>query len=180
MTKRFLAALPLAALVALAGCVPPAPEPTPAPAPAPRPQPSAAPTTIPTDSSWMDLPQTPGDWFYAAIPPYTYAAFGPAATRSMFSIRCDRARGLVSLGRTSAAPAPRPMTIRTETAARAFTAQPEQGSAEHLVKTDLPAFDKFLEAIAFSKGRFAVEVAGEPPLYLPSWPEISRVIEDCR
>jgi hypothetical protein len=25
-----------------------------------------------------------------------------------------------------------------------------------------------------------VEVAGLPPVYAPSWPEVSRVIEDCR
>ena len=44
----------------------------------------------------------------------------------------------------------------------------------------LPARDPLLDAMAFSKGRFAVEVAGLPTLYLPSWIEVSRVIEDCR
>jgi hypothetical protein len=34
--------------------------------------------------------------------------------------------------------------------------------------------------MALSKGRFAVEVDGEAPLYLPSYAEVSRVIEDCR
>jgi hypothetical protein len=40
--------------------------------------------------------------------------------------------------------------------------------------------DPLLDAMAFSRGRFRVEVAKLPPLYLPSWPEVSRVIEDCR
>jgi hypothetical protein len=34
--------------------------------------------------------------------------------------------------------------------------------------------------MAFSRGRFAIETAGLPTLYVPSWPEVSRVVEDCR
>jgi hypothetical protein len=34
--------------------------------------------------------------------------------------------------------------------------------------------------MAFSKGRFAIEAGSAPPLYLPSWPEVTRVVEDCR
>ena len=37
-----------------------------------------------------------------------------------------------------------------------------------------------LDAMAFSSGRFAVDLPGRSVLYLPSWPEVSRVIEDCR
>jgi hypothetical protein len=48
------------------------------------------------------------------------------------------------------------------------------------VELTLPARDPLLDAIAFSRGRFAVAVPGEPTLYVPSWTEISRVIEDCR
>ena len=33
---------------------------------------------------------------------------------------------------------------------------------------------------AFSKGRFAIETPGLATLYVPSYPEITRVIEDCR
>jgi hypothetical protein len=178
---RLLVALPL---IALAACVPPAPEPTPAPAPAPTPAPTPTPTPTPPPppfaGAWIDAPQTPGDWFYAAVPPYTYAAFGPAATQPIAAIRCDRANGLVSIGRTSAATVSQPMTIRTETVARAFSAQPRQGSVETLLAIDLPARDPLLDAIAFSRGRFMLDVAGEAPLYLPAWPEISRVIDDCR
>lgn len=175
----------LAAPLALAGCVP-APEPTPAPSPTPvappDPEPVAAPPQVvtPVYDDWMDAPQTPGDWFYAAIPPYTYAAYGPAATQPIASIRCDRANRVVSIGRTSAQTVSQPMTIRTESADRTFVAEPRQGSVEHLLAADLPAHDSFLDAIAFSKGRFMIEVAGEPALQLPAWPEISRVIDDCR
>jgi len=44
----------------------------------------------------------------------------------------------------------------------------------------LAARDPLLDAMAFSRGRFAVETAGLPTLYVPSWTEVSRVIEDCR
>lgn len=126
------------------------------------------------------MPQTPGDWFYIPETGASIAAFGPAARQPLFAMRCDPARHTVSIGRTSASTVPQPMTIRTETAARTFSATPAQGAVEHLVAASLPAADSFLDAMAYSKGRFAVEVAGEPTLYLPSWPEVTRVIEDCR
>jgi hypothetical protein len=177
---RLIIALPL---VALAACVP-----APAPAPAPSPSPTVAPTPRPTQTllptpaydNWIDAPQTSGNWFYAAVPPYTYAAFGPTATQPLASIRCDRGNRTVSIGRTSAGAASQPMTIRAETAARTFAAQPRQGSVETLLAVDLPANDPFLDAIAFSQGRFVIETMGEAPLFLPAWPEISRVIDDCR
>lgn len=54
-------------------------------------------------------------------------------------------------------------------------------SASRLIPgATLPASDSFLDAIAFNRGRFMVEATGVAPLYLPSWPEVSRVVEDCR
>jgi hypothetical protein len=44
----------------------------------------------------------------------------------------------------------------------------------------VPAQDPLLDAMAFSKGRFAVESAGLATLYVPPYPEVTRVIEDCR
>jgi hypothetical protein len=128
----------------------------------------------------MDAPQTPGDWFYIPQTNASIAAFGPAERQPLFAMRCDKTSRTISIGRTSASTVPQPMTIRTESATRTFSANPAQGSVEHLVATSVPAADAFLDAMAFSKGRFAVEVSGEPTLYLPSWPEITRVIEDCR
>ncbi|MGZ3234066.1 MAG: hypothetical protein ACXWI4_07340 [Croceibacterium sp.] len=181
MIQRFFAALPLTALATLAACVAPqAPAPAPQPAPAPAPAPRPTPVPRPSYSSWTDAPQTPGNWFYISQAPASIAAFGPAERQPLFAMRCDPIRHTVSIGRTSASLTPQPMTIRTESATRTFSTVPAQGSVEHLVATSLPSTDSFLDAIAFSKGRFAVEVAGEPTLYLPSWPEITRVIEDCR
>ena len=40
--------------------------------------------------------------------------------------------------------------------------------------------DPLLDAMAFSRGRFMVEMGGAQTLVLPAWSELGRVIEDCR
>jgi len=37
-----------------------------------------------------------------------------------------------------------------------------------------------LDAMAFSRGRFATAASGAPMLTVPSAPEVTRVVEDCR
>lgn len=44
-----------------------------------------------------------------------------------------------------------------------------------LASTD-PALDK----VAYSRGRIMIETSATERLILPSWPEVARVIEDCR
>ena len=58
-------------------------------------------------------------------------------------------------------------------------AGPAGGAGPSQVAT-LSARDPLLDAIGFSRGRFAVEVAGLPDLILPTWAETERVVEDCR
>ena len=128
----------------------------------------------------QDAPRTPGDWFYKRMGNATYAVYGASDRDFVFVMRCDLAARTIALGRVSAQAAARPLRIRTETAERTLTAVPRQGSIETLLAVDLAARDPLLDAMALSKGRFAVEAAGETPLYVPSWPEVSRVIEDCR
>jgi hypothetical protein len=73
--------------------------------------------------------------------------------------------------------APRPLaTVRTESLTRTFQTQP--AGRETLLAFD--PRDPLLDAIALSKGRFAIETDGLPNLILPTWAEVSRVIEDCR
>jgi hypothetical protein len=40
--------------------------------------------------------------------------------------------------------------------------------------------DTLLDWMAFSRGRFMVQSSGAPTLYVPAWPELARVVEDCR
>ena len=68
------------------------------------------------------------------------------------------------------------MTISTSAMTRTVDAQ---GSAAG-IQVAFASRDPLLDAMAFSRGHFAVEVAGVAAVYAPSWPEVSRVIEDCR
>ncbi len=156
-----------AAAAALAGCAPrsgPAPPrveviPPRAPAPAPAPP-------VVARADWADLPLSPGDWRYQTAGGDTEAWFG--IVEAGFMLRCDPTRREVFLA-CIPAPAGTPLTIRTSSASRVVT----DGVA-------LPASDPLLDAIAFSRGRFAVEAPGLPALIVPAWPEPGRVVEDCR
>ena len=128
----------------------------------------------------MDAPRTPGNWFYKQFGGASYAIYGESDANFSFVMRCDPASRSIAIGRVSTQTAPQPLRLRTETLERTFTAMPRKGSVETLLAVDLPARDPLLDAMAISKGRFAVDVGGEAPLYIPSWPEVTRIIEDCR
>ena len=171
------AAVAALACAAVAACVPP-PAPTPAPAPAPAPPPAPAPVPPPTPAppfqgSWMDAPPTPGDWNYQA----GIARFGEPASEPRLTMRCDRTSGTVEIARAGSAAAP--MILRAEFAELSVASAPASSVQPHVIAR-VPARDPLLDAMAFSKGRFAVEVVGLPTLYVPSYPEVTRVIEDCR
>lgn len=183
LTASRLASLSLMTCLALAGCIPapqPTPAPTPAPAPAPSPSlpapaPTPAPAPPPFSGNWIDAPVTPGDWRYAS----GVARFGEPGSEPRLTMRCDRMAGTVEISRTGTASAALPMIVRTETMERSVDAVPAPG-AQPAIVARIPARDPLLDAMAFSRGRFAIEIGGLPALYLPSWPEVTRVIEDCR
>lgn len=174
--KRFCLALALIAPVA--ACVGPQaapPPPPPAPVPAPAPPPAAA----PPPANWMDAPATAGGWHYGRAASHTEAAFLSPSGERHFAIRCDSQNRSIVLSRTGSASSAAPIRILTETQNRIFDGQPAATEPPSLT-VSLQARDPLLDAMAFSKGRFAVESAGRATLYLPSWAEVSRVIEDCR
>lgn len=152
--------------------VPPAPPPG-APKPRPAPPPPA-PVAAPAPADWRDAPQTAGDWSYAQ----GTARFGSGAA-PLFEIRCNRQMRTVSLIRAGTSAAALPMTVATTSETRSLLLEPQLQGQPLLIGT-LSANDALLDAMAFSRGRFAVEVNGLPTLYLPAWPELARVIEDCR
>ena len=92
-------------------------------------------------------------------------------------LQCTRATRRVSVSLTSAAPAPS-LSLWTSVASRNLPARFEANAMR--VTAELPAFDALLDAIAFSRGRIAVTMAGGVPLVVPAWPEAARTIEDCR
>ena len=177
---RFRGRLVIFGCFVASACAVPAPEPTPAPPVARQaPTPAPSPTPPPTLANWMDAPQTPGNWYYRAGGGTTRALFGEPNTDAQFALTCYPERRSITLARAGTAAAAVGMRLRTETADRVLTAQPSQAELPSIIAT-VAAADPILDAMAFSKGRFAVEASGMPPLYLPSWPEVTRVIEDCR
>ena len=123
----------------------------------------------------MDAPATPGDWTYSD----GFATFGQPGAQALLTLRCDSASGTVEIARASSAIATLQMRVLTEFQDRALDAVPGRGDPA-TIGARVPAHDPLLDAMALSKGRFAVEVAGLPTLYAPSWAEVTRVIEDCR
>jgi hypothetical protein len=177
---RYLKASAITAItcLALSACVP-APEPTPVPAPAPAPAPAPTqPPAPPFTGNWMDAPLTPGDWTYRDGPgDTTIALFGASPDKPVFSIGCYQAGRVVTLARYEPV-APAPFRVLTETREGSLVTRSTQPGPVTIA--EIPAMDGLLDAMAFSKGRFAVSTEGRPTLYIPSYPEVTRVIEDCR
>jgi hypothetical protein len=140
--------------------------------PAPQPRPTSTPAPPPPRPSidWREARATPGDWVWSNAGGGSSASFA----QGLFTMRCQQ--GSVVIARRGSGEGPVPMSISTSAMTRTLSGA---GSASEITAT-LTARDPLLDAMAFSRGHFAVEVAGLAPLYVPSWPEVSRVIEDCR
>jgi len=176
---RFKASITLLATALLLPSCVGAPEPRPAQsAPRPQPVPAAQPAPPPPAAiAWQDRATTPGDWRYQTDGAGPVALFGAGSESSLFLIRCDTATRRISLVRSGLAQAA--MTVRTSFGAASWPAAAAAGTlpATQAIRA---ANDAVLDQIAYSRGRFAVEVQGLPTLILPAWGEISRVVEECR
>ena len=125
------------------------------------------PMPLPPPVDWRSAPLSAGAWFYRPIPGGSEAVFQTSAG-PQFSLRCTLATRRISFVRTGAAPG---LLLRILTTSSERTLP---------VGNAVAAFDPVLDAIAFSRGRFAVSGAPAPILVLPSWAEPARAIEDCR
>lgn len=174
----------------LSACVAPSAEraaPPPAPVratppstqPRPEPAPAAAQGGEPTAQEWQYRPVAPGSWTYRAEGNGSVATFGSGP--QTVTLRCNRSSRLVSLGRAvvGQAPAASAITLRTTYGATVWPATFTGGASPQLVAARA-ASDANLDQLAYSRGKFALEGAGQPLLILPAWAEIGRVIEDCR
>ncbi len=187
LSHNFAAALVVGLAALLGACAAPTPPPAPAPPPVaaaqPAPPPPApAPLSL-APADWRDAPRTSGDWRWGIVDGRSTASYGADPAAPVARLVCDRARGAVLLARTATASdaqeSPLPMALTTTSGTSALVSDPALSGKGWLVIALKPG-DQTLDAIAFSRGRFAFEAAGQPTLYLPSWPEVSRVIEDCR
>jgi hypothetical protein len=177
-------------LTALAACVPSTSAPVQVAAPLPRPQPiqtSAAdqrpmptqpsrPAPAPSDG-WLNAPLSPGGWTYRSAREGGSAAFFGTRGAPIFTVSCEPGRR-VSLRRMDASSGTS-LAFRTSSASRSIAAMAAGGGQPGLVAT-VAADDPLLDALAFSRGRFALETSGARSLVIPAWPELARVVEDCR
>ncbi len=182
----------LALVLGLASCAAP-PPPPPARAgggaalPAPRPVQVARPSVPPGETAAnasaggvRDAAQTPGAWTYTAEQGGTAARFAAPGTLPLLVLRCDQARRTIVLLRPAASAAPVAASIGTSSGARNLTANPAANVEPRALAIELDPRDRVLDQMAFSKGRFSLEISGLPTLVLPAWAEVGRVIEDCR
>jgi len=147
----------------LDACVAPRQAPPPAPAPTPTPAPPPPP---PAPADWRDRAYTPGDWSYAREGGESVARYG-LQSAPLVEFRCSG--GAVTLAMPGAAPGS--LVIRTS---YGDTARQTDGPGLRF-----GAGDPLLDQIAYSRGRFML-ASGATELVLPAWPEVQRVVEDCR
>jgi hypothetical protein len=129
-------------------------------------------------AGWNDWPFTPGNWTYSRDGRASVGMFGAAGRNAVVSLRCDAQSRRVYLSREASAPGQR-MVVRTSSTMKEFVAQPIGTNPTYLAAEITPN-DPILDAMAFSRGRVLVETEGQQPVILPSWAEITRIVEDCR
>jgi len=126
----------------------------------------------PPSADWRDAPLTPGGWTLGQTSGGLAADFA-----NLFTMRCTHAEaGIVLTLHGAAGSASGSLRFTTDTREQLLVARrtPEGLSAT------VPAREPLLDAIAFSRGRFRLQSSDGRTLVMPSWTEISRVIEDCR
>ena len=129
----------------------------PAPAPAPRPSPAPLP---PPPADWRDAPQTAGDWRWGLVDGRSTASYGLPGAAPLVTLTCDRPNARVLIARRGTATGAVPMALRSTARLRPLTRDPLLGSPG-MVTAELGVRDPALDAVAFSRGRFALETAGD-------------------
>jgi hypothetical protein len=126
---------------------------------------------------WTDWPMEAGVWTYRRDERGSIALYGAVGKDALVMLRCDKARGRIFVSR--AASIGGSMMVRTSSTSKAIPTGPS-GTQPTYVASELAVNDALLDAMAFSRGRIALELAGAQNIAIPVWSEIGRVVEDCR
>lgn len=167
----------LSGLLLLAGCVGAPKEAPPAP---PAPQPAPTPPAPAMSKDWRAWPVAKGDWSYQqGQDGGSVASFGTPGQPALVAFRCEMpARRIHVLRGAAASTQPgSQIVIHTSFGTTQWPVSTRTNGTTGAVRA---SNDPVLDQIAFSRGRFAIEVPGAAPVAVPNWPEITRVIEDCR
>jgi hypothetical protein len=118
-----------------------------------------------------------GSWSQAATSGGIEATFRNSAGQPQLYLTCARASRQVLIARPASVAAPF-LQVWTSSASRNLPAS--FNPATRRLSATLPAQDPLLDAMAMSRGRIAVGVAGQAAIVTPAWGEITRVVEECR
>jgi hypothetical protein len=172
MHIRFAAAFALTATSLQAQTTTPVPQPaTTAPAPV-APAAAATPTV-----DFATATPVPGNWIWTQVTGGSEATFMNASAMPQLTIHCTVASHRVTISRPATGPAPL-LSVWTSSATRNLPSSYPPATGR--LTADINAYDPFLDAMVFSRGRFAIGAPGQATLVLPAWAEAARVVEDCR
>lgn len=172
MLRRLFLFAPVLPAV-LASCVaPPVDAPPPRAVPVTRapPPPVAAPPPVTPGAV------EPGIWTYAPTATGSAARFGANGATAL-AIECEASSRSVLLRVLRLNPSA-PDTTAVLRASSTLKSVPVAGGGA-FGTARMTARDPILDALAFSRGKFGVSVDGRER-WLPAWPEVARVVEDCR
>jgi len=119
----------------------------------------------------------PGDWAYTASTDGSEAIFSNSSGQPQLTIRCTHSTRRISLIKAAASAAPT-LWVWTSSIKKSLPATYDAASTR--ISADLQAYDPMWDAIASSRGRIGFSSSGLAALVVPPWPEVGRVIEDCR
>jgi hypothetical protein len=118
-----------------------------------------------------------GNWTYAATNDGSEAVFANPSGFPQLVVHCTRATRRVSIAKPATAAAPS-INIWTSSLTRSVPAS--FNAATGRLTAELDASDPLLDALSNSRGRLGFTVLPQPPLVVPAWAEVARVVEDCR
>ena len=118
-----------------------------------------------------------GSWTYAAAADGSEAVFANASGSPQLYVHCTRATRRVAISRPASVAAP---SIDVWTSSLSRTVASSFNPTTGRLTIDLGNYDPLLDAIVSSRGRVGFTVGTQPPLVVPPWAEVARVIEDCR
>ena len=118
-----------------------------------------------------------GSWSYAPASDGTEATFADASGSPQLVVHCTRASRRIAISKPATVAAPA-ISVWTSSLQRSVAAAFNPATGRLTI--DLATYDPLLDAIVFSRGRVGFTLGTQPPLVVPPWAELARVIEDCR
>jgi hypothetical protein len=118
-----------------------------------------------------------GSWSYSPAVDGSDATFANEGGNPQLWVHCTRSTRRVTISRAATAAAP---LLKVWTSSQVKELASSFNPASGRLTVDLANYDPLLDAIVSSRGRVGFTVGTQPPLVVPAWAEIARVVEDCR